>query len=390
MTQTLHIGSAVGRPGAVTHGWLPGVKLATGQADDLPVLIADSGKPGPVVWVTATVHGNELTGVHVIHRLFEEHLPGSLLRGAIVAVPLVCPSGLRLRRRTTEYDARDPNRLFPSTYFRREKPAPPPGEDEPEPPPSALELTFERLFQAIKGSADYHLDLHCAMLQSVPFLFRDRVLYRNEEDRAERADIDALLHRMVTATGLPVINEYPPAKYVSSGLVKSFTGATLNDAGVPSATIELGPQEVLLADMVEVGLGAVLNVLRWAEMLPGQVQELPAVPLPPPGEVLRHTDGPRAPAAGLARFLVRPGQWVRAGEPFAEVRDVFGVLVEGGLVSATQDCFVIGLMTGSAVQPNEALALVGVRDTAPTLAQHPEWREAPREEPANNHSSNKK
>ena len=44
--------------------------------------------------------------------------------------------------------------------------------------PTVFERLTARLFDAMKGSADYYIDLHCASMLSIPFSIRDRVLYR--------------------------------------------------------------------------------------------------------------------------------------------------------------------------------------------------------------------
>ena len=45
--------------------------------------------PTPVVGVTAVVHGNELNGIPVIHRLMEKLSEHRLLKGTVLAVPIV-------------------------------------------------------------------------------------------------------------------------------------------------------------------------------------------------------------------------------------------------------------------------------------------------------------
>ncbi|HQU58269.1 MAG TPA: succinylglutamate desuccinylase/aspartoacylase family protein, partial [Saprospiraceae bacterium] len=77
----------------------------------LPILVAKGVEDGPVLGLTAAVHGNELNGIPVIQRLFRE-ININELRGSIVGVPVVnIPSLLRKRRRFI--DGTDLNHIMP-------------------------------------------------------------------------------------------------------------------------------------------------------------------------------------------------------------------------------------------------------------------------------------
>jgi len=72
-------------------------ELRSGEQVTIPGWIADSGKPGPVLLLTAAQHGNEIQGAEVIRRFME--LAETRLRcGKVFAVPFANPSALRDRR----------------------------------------------------------------------------------------------------------------------------------------------------------------------------------------------------------------------------------------------------------------------------------------------------
>lgn len=370
----LTVGTASARPGARVNGAFPWIPLPTGQPDDLPVAILQGVSGGPCLWLTATLHGDELTGFHAIHSLLDTLSPEDL-RGTIVAMPLLNPTGFRHQHRETDYDGADPNRIFPSRRFSQRSASSSSidvGEDLCG-NASAMERHFARLFDTICESADCLLDLHCAFSQSIPFIFRDRVIYR-DEDYDERRELDERLSALVEALGLPVLNELPARRYLERNLHRSLTGAVLNEEGILSATIELGPKAIYHHDMIAVGLRALRNALCHLGMIEGQAATLSDLPHPPAGQALRQHDGPRSPVSGILQYLVRPGDWVPAGEPVAHVVDVQGCAVENSALCLQGPCWIAGLANGCLAVPGAPVALVGIPDRHHTLAVHPRWR----------------
>lgn len=86
-------------------------KLPTHTVIDLPVFIYRGKKPGPVLLLTAGVHGDELNGVETIRRMIAER---SIIpeRGSVIAVPIVNIYGFLNNNRYLP-DGRDLNRCFP-------------------------------------------------------------------------------------------------------------------------------------------------------------------------------------------------------------------------------------------------------------------------------------
>src|SRR5437763_1206780 len=102
-----------------------GSAVALGSTAELRLKVAESyaaepvtvpvtvvrGAPGPTLFVTATVHGDELNGVGILRGLLDG-TDFSLLAGTLIAVPVVnVPGFLNQDRRLP--DRRDLNRSFP-------------------------------------------------------------------------------------------------------------------------------------------------------------------------------------------------------------------------------------------------------------------------------------
>ena len=108
----IKIGEIVSSPGEITYGYISVLEHPIGTLERLPVIIAQGKTDGPILWLTANIHGNEYTGIPVIHKIMNT-VDINNLKGAIVAIPSLNPSGSRVKRRSPYYDGKDPNRLFP-------------------------------------------------------------------------------------------------------------------------------------------------------------------------------------------------------------------------------------------------------------------------------------
>ncbi|MEK9766245.1 MAG: succinylglutamate desuccinylase/aspartoacylase family protein, partial [Thalassolituus sp.] len=69
MPDKLIIGGDVVPRGKSVRLEIPVSQLATGTPVAMPVQVIRSRKPGPVVFVSAAIHGDELNGVEIIRRL---------------------------------------------------------------------------------------------------------------------------------------------------------------------------------------------------------------------------------------------------------------------------------------------------------------------------------
>ncbi|EAY24309.1 metal-dependent hydrolase of the aminoacylase-2/carboxypeptidase-Z family [Microscilla marina ATCC 23134] len=82
-----------------------------GQPIYIPVMVAKGKKEGPVLGVTAAVHGNELNGISVIQKIFKQ-IDVNTLTGTIVGViAFNVPALLNQERRFI--DGEDINRIMP-------------------------------------------------------------------------------------------------------------------------------------------------------------------------------------------------------------------------------------------------------------------------------------
>jgi uncharacterized protein len=352
----LKVGTCIAEPGKLTYGSFEGPSLPTGGFDSLAVIMAQGREDGPVFWLTANIHGNEVCGIPVIHRLLTPHLCEQL-RGTIVALPTLNPAGLRTHSRHPYYDDRDPNRTFPG--MRRDI-----GEPRE---PTVYERLTARLLDTIRESASYYVDLHTASVLSVPFSIRDRVLYRQESEKASAIALSERLDEMTAAFGFPVVMEYRVGGYVAKELHRSTTGAALQELRLPAFTAELGPHTIVDERNARAAIAGSRNLLRWAGMLPGEPEPMPALPRPKTQQRLRREDGPYPPEAGILDYRVQPGDTLAAGGIMADLRDLWGRPIGEGVVRVQSESWVIGLEDGILAYPGAAIAHVAVVEDSPVV-----------------------
>ncbi|WP_049969882.1 succinylglutamate desuccinylase/aspartoacylase family protein [Haladaptatus cibarius] len=341
----MKLGTAESVPGELVTGWFDVTDLPTGTPERLPVLIAEGKEDGPTLWITASIHGNEVTALATAQDVMQENLE-SEIRGSVVCLPNLNPAGLRQTSRTSYYHGDDPNRYFPDPDADGSR------------PPRVQELIDGRIYDAFEDSADALVDLHTAQVGSIPFVIRDRVLYGSERTEAEANALADELERLVDAYDFPFINEYAAEEYVEQNLQRSTAGAALNNAGIPAFTVELGGFEVVEEDTREKGVIGLLNVMRELDMLPGDPEPTglsAPVDFPVKRAVHPHTD-----TAGIVRHRVEAGDTFEQGDVIADIVTPHGE--EKATVESDHDGYVVGRYHGVSAYENDPLASLAVRD----------------------------
>lgn len=367
MTNAVRIGTATAKPYSIVYGRWDAYDFPTGTKEFLPVIVAQGKPDGPCLWLTAGIHGPEHAGPAVIYRLITKELVEQL-HGTIVAIPALCPSGLRTTAYVPYNAPVNPNRLWPDGKPKKQ--------DPDKAPPSPIEKAFARLFDEIRASADYLIDYHNAQTGSISFVFRDRVLYRNGEDanrnRTQAESLSAKLGDMIAAYGHTVVNEYPAHKYIDEDLHRSTSGATLQLAKIPAFTAELGTGHMPDPKIVASAIAGTRNVLRWAGMLEGNAEPINLIPVVDLGHPIRRRQTPRVSEACVALHTVEAGDIVKAGDPVAELRDIWGRPIGEGVVRAEQDGVVLGRTHGIYYSPGQAVLSMAVHDEDDLVGPYPD------------------
>lgn len=267
-------------PGTKRFFWLNIVSNGMGMPVHIPVMVARGKEEGPVVGITAAVHGNELNGIPIIQRLFRELAPEQM-RGTVVGVPVVnVPSLLRQQRRFI--DGVDLNHIMPG-----------------KPNGNVSEVYANRFIDRIVRHFDYLIDLHTASFGRINSYYI-------------RADLNEPVTRtMAMLQNAHIVVHNPP----SDGTLRGAANAL----GVHAVTLEVGDPNTFQKGLIRSGLTGIHNLLVHLEMTNGHIEE----PVTPPIVCNRsywiYTD-----AGGILTVLPRCTDFVRANERVAYLNNVFG------------------------------------------------------------------
>ena len=247
-----------------------------GNPRNIPVYIIHGTKPGPVLALTAGIHGDELNGVSVVHHLIhgDDHIAGTdddrisrdELAGTLICVPVVNIEGMLLEQRGAP-DNRDINRLFPGKEQGNQS-----------------QRIAYALFQSVVKRADFLIDLH-----SAPHSRTNLPHVRANFERKECMEL-------ARAFGTHIILH-------SSGPKGSLRRTATND-GTPTILLEAGTAHRFEMEAVHAGIEGVLNVRGHLGMIERE-NRLPAVRL-----LVRRSKWARAEAGGLLYSLVNVGDHV--------------------------------------------------------------------------------
>ena len=267
-------------PGRKIQIELPFAKVVTGATESLPVKVINGRSAGPNVWLSAAIHGDELNGIQIIRRVIKE-LDAKMLRGAVIAVPIVNPLGFITQSRYLP-DRRDLNRSFPG---------------------SARGSTASRLahlfMEQVVDHCSVGIDLHTATNHRI----------NHPQLRANLDDPTTL------------------------GLARAFAApfsihARLRDGSLRQAAAERDKTVLLYEagqahrfddDAIETGVLGVMRTLRALGMIDVRLPRVRQTRL------IRRTRWVRARRGGIADIQVALGQHVVNGETLASISDAFGM-----------------------------------------------------------------
>ena len=292
----------------------------------LPFMSICSPVPGPVVWLTACMHGDEVGGMVVIQEIFKK-LRHGLLRGTINAFPLMNPIGFETISRDITFSREDLNRSFPGN-----------------PEGSLGERIAHQIFSTVTGTnPNLLLDLHSDWKQSIPFALLDK----RPAGMSKR--IYGFLKKICKESGFYIIED---ADEIHSSLTHN-----LLRYNIPAVTFELGESYVVNEKIIEYGVQAVLNILVELQMVAGSFQSVsyPLHPLVDGQQILKYSDKPFCTKSGIIRFLAKPGELMQSNQPVLKIFNAFGKLQETITANATS------LVLGNA---DTAVAFPGMRAMA--------------------------
>ncbi|WP_282016869.1 succinylglutamate desuccinylase/aspartoacylase family protein [Salegentibacter mishustinae] len=257
-------------------------KLYTTTSVEVPVIIERSKKPGPVVLITAGIHGDEINGVEIVRQIISKgiNIPQ---KGTVICIPVVNIFGfLNLRREFP--DGRDLNRMFPGTKH------------------GSLASRFAFQFvKKILPLANFCLDFHTGGASR----------FNAPQIRVKRGDEQSLKYARIFSA---------PFTIHSKTITKSYR-ETCAKKGIPVLLFEGGKSQDSNKNVAKHGVEGAMRILSFLEMLNPKFEYPDAI-----GEtvVIENTNWMRAKYSGLLHIKIPCGKHVEKGEYIGTITDPYG------------------------------------------------------------------
>lgn len=289
---------------------LPTVRLYTDTDMSIPVFVKRGKKPGPTIFISSAIHGDELNGIEIISRLINSKTINSL-KGTLIAVPMVNGFGVLNQSRYLP-DRRDLNRSFPGSAK------------------GSLASRIAHLFmQEIVVKCDYGIDLHTG------------AIHRSNLPQIRANLDDPATLEMAQAFGTPVI--------INSNLRDGSLRQCADELGIPMLLYEAGQALRFDELSIKVGLKGITNVLRHLNMLPKlRSKKKPVKPF-----IAYDSKWVRAPDSGFVIHKKELGDRVEDEEILADIKKPLGDVT--GHVLSNADGIIIGKQNIPLVQEGEAV-----------------------------------
>jgi uncharacterized protein len=299
-------------PGRRSRYEIPVSQLPTGSWLSMPVIVVNGKHPGPTVWLSGAIHGDELNGVEVVRRVLPR-IDQRTLRGAIIAVPVVNVFGFVQQSRYLP-DGRDLNRSFPGS------------------PRGSMANRLAALFmKEVVAQSHLGIDLHTASSHrtNIPQI---RANLDDEETR-----------QLASAFGAPFV--------IDARLRDGSLRAAANKRGIRVLVYEAGQTHRFDEHAITAGVDGVLRVLKALGM---GSWETPAVAASIESRTTRWV---RARRSGLLALEAGLGDRVQKGDTIGRISDALGN--RSARVNATMSGHVIATNQNPLVSQGDAVVHLG-------------------------------
>ena len=236
---------------------LPVTTLLNGAMLTLPAHIINGIQPGPVLGITSAVHGAEYLPVRMVKSAVES-LATDKLKGTVIAVPVCNPlsfaTGTRISPNEDDVDFANLNRVFPG---RRSHALFGAGQAHSS-DRTLTEMVASVITEEILTRLDYLIDFHCH--------FQNAGLIKTIQEIDQEGRQGEITEGMCHALGLGLIHGH-------AGTPRSLTGQAAS-MGISTCVPEIGGGGLSAeaeARCVEVGTRGIYNVMKFLEMVPGDL-----------------------------------------------------------------------------------------------------------------------
>lgn len=277
----------------------------------LPVEVISGKKLGPIMFVSAAIHGDELIGVEIVKRLLARK-ELKKIHGILICIPIVNPFGYNNNTRYLP-DRRDLNRSFPGSAE------------------GSLAARMAHTFlNEIVYKCEYGIDIHSGAIHRNNFP-------QIRLDLGNSAEV-----KLAHVFGAPVIIQSP----LRAGTLRQAAAAK----GIKTLLYEGG--EALRFDeyAINIAVHGILNVMQEIKMISKDQDEMQATKTV---MTAKSSHWIRAQNSGSMKTTKKLGSFVQQGDLLGVISDPFGQRKFG--VYASKAGIIIGAVTMPLVNRGNAL-----------------------------------
>ena len=308
------LGESVPLGASRTLNFVP-AKLYTATKVAIPVIIERSKEKGPVVLLTAGIHGDEINGVEIVRQIIARGI-NKPKRGTIICIPVLNVFGFLSMRRYFP-DGKDLNRVFPGSKKGS----------------LASQFAYQFVHQ-ILPHIDLCIDYHTGGASR--FNAPQIRLAATNEDQLDLAN---------------VFNA--PFTLITKNLGKTFR-SICDKMTIPMLLFEGGKSKSSDIAIARHGVSGTLRVLNHLDMLDSRFE----VPENIHKTVTIYTSfWVRAKQSGLLHIKVAPGQKVAKGQLLASITDPYGTMRK--TVLSTEPGYIINVNESPMVYQGDAIFHIG-------------------------------
>jgi predicted deacylase len=288
------VGTASAAPGQKANGFIE-VPAGVDAGTNIPVVLVNGAKPGPVLALVTGAHGTEYVSIIAVEKLIGELDPAQV-SGTVILLPLVNITSFEQKvPHVNPIDNKSMNRFYPGKMDGTQ-----------------TDRVLFMITKEVVDRCDYLIDYHGGDLDESlrPYAYWGAV-GKEAQDRTSK--------QMVLAFGLDHIiiwSERP-----TDPAATRYLDNTASVRGKPSIVVEAGHAGTVETDDVALLVNGTLSTMRYLKMIPGEPHFIEnPVWLAKTVDVI--SDGP-----GIWYPLVKRGTYVQEGMILGQVTDYFGRVI---------------------------------------------------------------
>jgi len=304
----------------------------------IPVTIINGPRPGPTVFLSAAIHGDELNGIEVVREVAQEWNHTDVC-GTIICLPVLNVQGFVAQERYLPIYERDLNRAFPGKQDS-----------------TSSNRIAHQIYRNFIEPCDLGLDFHTSTRGRTNMV----------HVRADMDDDGAA--RLARAFGTNLIM----AGEGSSGMLRREATAD----GIPTVTLEMGEAHRFERELIDYALDGVRSVFAEYGIYPQETVRWPGWRTVV--EDWSEKTWLRADAGGIVEMHYSRGDLVHEGETICTVTNPFKA--DATTVNAPFTGIVVGVLENPVVYPGNPLchfvkvdderrAIIESSETVPDVAE---------------------